>query len=33
LSLLLACRPWHPQFKRALVRRKEAELPTRRIRR
>lgn len=32
LSLLLACRPWHPQFMRALVRRKEAELPTRRIR-
>ena len=33
LSLLLACRPWHPQFMRALVRRKDAELPTRRIRR
>jgi transcriptional regulator with XRE-family HTH domain len=34
LSLLLACRPWHPQFMRALVKRHAAaELPTRRIRR
>ena len=23
MSLLLACRPWHPQFMRVLVRRRE----------
>jgi transcriptional regulator with XRE-family HTH domain len=32
LSLLLACRPWHPQFMRALLRRPATALPTRRIR-
>lgn len=34
LSLLLACRPWHPQFMRALVRRSEPPgITTRQIRR
>lgn len=34
ISLLLACRPWHPQFMRVLVKRRPATaITTRRIRR